>query len=92
MTTAAERQIEGEDREQPEEQLVAAELGGGADPDGADHEHDLGQDQIGEAELLPEDGAPASTAGLFLSDAGALGDFRRSVHLGPPFVSASWRR
>src|SRR5258708_16877693 len=87
-----EGNVEREDRQQPEEELIGAELGRGPDPDRADDEHDLRQDQIREAELLAEDGAPLLDPSFLAPDLRApLGAIARRV-VRHALMDASWAR
>src|SRR5215471_7339869 len=62
----SQRQIEGDNRQQPEEELLVAELRSRPDPHRPDDEDYLREHQVCEAEFLWEDGAPLLDA-LFLA-------------------------
>src|SRR5215510_6769575 len=62
----SQRQIEGDNRQQPEEELLVAELRSRPDPYRPDDEDYLREHQVCEAEFLWEDGAPLLDA-LFLA-------------------------
>src|SRR5205085_10578463 len=48
------RNVEKQNREQPKKEMRLAELGGGADPGRADHEQNLGENEIEKTERLLE--------------------------------------